>query len=47
MIKPYHWSWKNKTGVSPSLAKITITDLVVYNSDSAVAEEEMDDEIPL
>jgi hypothetical protein len=47
MIKPYHWSWKNKTGVSPSLSKITITDLVVYNSDSATADEEMDDEIPL
>jgi len=47
MIKPYHWSWKNKTGVSPSLAKITITDLVVYNADSASADEELDDEIPL
>jgi hypothetical protein len=47
MIKPYHWSWKNKSGVSPSLAKITITDLSVYNADSASADEDLDDEIPL
>lgn len=44
IIKPYEWSWKNKKGVSPSLMKITITDLKVYNSD---AEEFEDDEIPL
>ena len=44
IIKPYEWSWKNKKGVSPSLMKITITDLKVYSSD---AEELEDDEIPL
>ena len=44
LIKPYEWSWKNKKGVSPSLVKIIITDLKVYNPDSAVEEE---DEIPL
>lgn len=44
IIKPYEWSWKNKKGVSPSLMKITITDLQVYSSDS---EELEDDEIPL
>lgn len=44
IIKPYEWSWKNKKGVSPSLMKITITDLKVYSSDS---EELEDDEIPL
>jgi hypothetical protein len=47
MIKPYHWNWKNKSGVSPSLAKITITDLKVYNADSVSADEELDDVIPL
>jgi hypothetical protein len=47
LIKPYHWSWKNKTGVSPSLSKITITDLKVYNADSVSADEELDDAIPL
>lgn len=44
LIKPYEWSWKNKKGVSPSLVKIIITDLKVYNPDSVVEEE---DEIPL
>jgi hypothetical protein len=44
VIKPYEWSWKNKKGVSPSLMKITITDLKVYSSD---AEELENDEIPL
>lgn len=44
IIKPYSWTWKNKSGVSPSLAKITITDLKVYNAD---AEEIEEDDIPL
>lgn len=44
VIKPYSWTWKNKSGVSPSLAKITITDLKVYNAD---AEEIEEDDIPL
>ena len=44
LIKPYEWSRKNKKGVSPSLVKIIITDLKVYNPDSVVEEE---DEIPL
>jgi hypothetical protein len=44
LIKPYEWSWKNKKGVSPSLVKIIITDLKVYNADQQVEEE---DDIPL
>jgi len=44
LIKPYEWSWKNKKGVSPSLVKIIITDLQLYNADQAVEEE---DDIPL
>jgi len=44
LIKPYELSWKNKKGVSPSLVKIIITDLQVYNADQAVEEE---DDIPL
>ncbi len=44
LIKPYEWSWKNKKGVSPSLVKIIITDLQVYNADQAVEEG---DDIPL
>lgn len=44
LIKPYEWSWKNKKGVSPSLVKIVITDLKVYNADEQQLEE---DDIPL
>ena len=34
-IKPYEWSWKNKKGVSASLAKIVVTDLVKYEAEEA------------
>jgi hypothetical protein len=44
-IKPFHWTWKNKAGVSPSVAKITITDLIVYQGNDV--EEIEEDEIPL
>lgn len=44
-LKPYHWTWKNKSGISPSVAKITITDLIVYNGSGA--EEVEEDDIPL
>lgn len=30
MIGAYSWTYKNKKGVSPSLAKLVITDLVAY-----------------
>ena len=43
-IKPYEWSWKNKKGVSPSLVKIVINDLKVYNAENVEIEE---DDIPL
>jgi hypothetical protein len=43
LIKPYSWTWKNKKGVSASLAKIVITDLVKYNADAAA--DDMDDDI--
>jgi len=43
VVGAYEWSWKNKKGVSPSLVKIIITDLKVYNPE-AVEEE---DDIPL
>ena len=31
LIGVYEWKFKNKTGVSPSLKKLVITDLVSYN----------------
>ena len=30
VVKPYDWTYKNKKGVSPSLVKLVITDLVEY-----------------
>ncbi len=47
LIKPYSWKWKNKEGVSASLAKIVITDLVKYdaNGDSNSSIEDLDDDI--
>ena len=44
LIKPYSWKWKNKEGVSASLAKIVITDLIKYDA-NAEATADMDDDI--
>lgn len=45
LIKPYSWKWKNKEGVSASLAKIVITDLIKYDANAEVATADMDDDI--
>lgn len=47
LIKPYSWKWKNKEGVSASLAKIVVTDLVKYSADGAeeVGIADLDDDI--
>ncbi len=45
LIKPYEWKWQAKKGISPSLVKIIITDLQVYNADGVEDLEE--DDIPL
>lgn len=34
MITAYEWSYKNKKGVSPSLSKLVITDLVEYATEN-------------
>ena len=41
IIGAYQWKYKNKSGVSPSLKKLVITDLVVYNPDDG---SEVDDD---
>lgn len=43
LIKPYSWKWKNKEGVSASLAKIVITDLHKYEAEQS--SDGMDDDI--
>ena len=47
LIKPYSWKWKNKDGVSASLSKIIITDLVKYNAngDDDTSIEDLDNDI--
>jgi hypothetical protein len=32
VVNPYEWAYKNKKGISPSLKKLVITDLVEYAS---------------
>jgi hypothetical protein len=47
LIKPNICNWNNKDGVSASLAKIIITDLVKYNAngDDSASIEDLDDDI--
>jgi len=45
MVGSYEWSWKNKTGVSPSLKKLVITDLVSYEGSDPELDEGDEDEI--
>jgi hypothetical protein len=45
LIKPYSWTWKNKNGVSASLAKIVITDLIKYDANGDSKADDLDDDI--
>lgn len=42
MIGSYSWTYKNKKGVSPSLAKLVITDLVEYVSGGNISADDED-----
>lgn len=44
-IKPYHWDFKGKQGTSPSLAKLLITEVAVYDKDGDGGGVDMDDVI--
>jgi hypothetical protein len=44
MVRPYEWDWKGKKGISPTLVKLRITDLVVYNAPQS-ATDDFDDDI--
>jgi hypothetical protein len=35
IVNGYEWKYKNKKGVSPSLKKLVVTDLVVYESNGS------------
>lgn len=43
LVSAYQWTWKNKSGVSPSLMKIVITDLKEYKPEGGVADLADDD----
>ena len=46
LVEPYTWTFKGKEGVSASLKKLVVTDLVKYEADvEQVAIQEDDDEI--
>lgn len=42
MIGSYPWTYKNKKGVSPSLAKLVITDLVVFAGGGNISADDED-----
>lgn len=42
LVGAYSWTYKNKKGVSPSLAKLVITDLVEYASGGKISAEDED-----
>ena len=44
LVKPYAWTWQGKKGISPTVVKLTINDLVKYE---ATDDKELDDEIAL
>lgn len=41
MITAYEWTYKNKKGVSPSLSKLVITDLVEYATENLSDDEDV------
>ena len=42
MIGSYPWTYKNKKGISPSLAKLVVTDLVAYATGGNISADDED-----
>lgn len=42
-VESYEWSYKGKKGVSPSLRKLVITELVEYSEGGAITADEIDE----
>lgn len=40
-ISPYEWTWKNKSGISPSLKKLIVTEVVRFGDEGS------DDDAPV
>lgn len=43
VVSAYNWSFRNKEGVSPSLKKMVVTDLVSYEDGDVVSVDDDDD----
>jgi hypothetical protein len=41
MVSAYEWTYKNKKGVSPSLKKLVVTDLVKYETGGKLDDEDV------
>jgi hypothetical protein len=41
LVGTYEWTYKNKKGISPSLGKIVITDLVEFGAESALDDDDI------
>ncbi len=41
LVTAYNWTWKNKSGISPSLMKIVITDLKEYVPETAESDDDI------
>lgn len=41
MVTGYEWTYKNRKGVSPSLSKLVITDLVEYATENLADDEDV------
>ena len=42
LVSSYSWTYKNKKGVSPSLKKLVVTDLVEYSAASGISADDED-----
>ena len=42
LVSSYSWTYKNKKGVSPSLKKLVVTDLVEYAATSGISADDED-----
>ena len=40
VVNPYEWAYKNKKGISPSLKKLVITDLIEYAGSGGSLDDE-------
>jgi hypothetical protein len=43
IVTPYEWEYKNRSGISPNLARLIVTDLVTYSSAADIA---LDSNVP-